>query len=99
MLQYLGVVSAQSVDAEDIQQVTFLQLAQHPPIGRAVKVLAGLFIEENLPGFQPILLHGVQLSCFVLVEAGYSHISIVHYFSPFFADYILSHIYAVKEEN
>ena len=76
LLDDFFVVASEPVDAFDEQQIPFLQFFQQFEIRRAFKILARLFVHEDVLFFQSFLCHCDALPFFILVGAADTHISV-----------------------
>ena len=73
---YFFIVSSQPVDAGDADEVARSEPAEHGPILRTVKVLAGLFIHIDVVFLYGMFFHGHDLTVFVLIRAGDAYVSV-----------------------
>ena len=77
LLQDLFVIPAQAVDGMQIEDIALLQLLHHPQITGALKATARLFVHKDVFLLHAALLHGIQLTVFILFPGGYPHVSIL----------------------
>ena len=75
-VQDLRVITAQAVDALDIQQVVPFQLPQELPILGPLEVLAALFIRIDIAVGDTVFMHGNDLPVFILLFRADTHITI-----------------------
>ena len=76
LFQDLRVITAQAVDALDIQQVVPFQLPQELPILGPLEVLAALFIRIDIAVGDTVFMHGNDLPVFILLFRADTHITI-----------------------
>ena len=76
LLLYLHIIPAQTVEALDHQRVSGREPAQHFPIQRAVKILAGLLFHDNIPGLHAVIPQRDHLPVLVLIFSGNAGISV-----------------------
>jgi len=71
------VIAAQTVDAEDIEQVALPKPADKAFVLGAVEIFTGLFIHKDIMTRDGFFLQGNPLAVFILVRTGYAYIPII----------------------
>ena len=77
LLQDLVVVPAQAVNAFDGKGIPLLQFSDQPRVPRTDEILAGLFVQEDVPFRNAELPHGDPLTVLILIPRRDTYVSIL----------------------